>query len=125
MNSFETIPIDTAFFFKLTLIEPIKFTAILFFVFLALRLLCKWVIGLDNPVASANIPYTFFLLFKTILYGFLFLLVFFYDFSNHTWILTLPEKMPLSSAFVGVLAAYETISCLINAFQPFLTDNFK
>ena len=123
MESFETVTVNTAAFFEMALVLPLKATVFLFLFLLTFGAIGKWVIGADNAFVSANIPYAFFLLFKVLIYGFLFLLVFFYDFSTEVWIWALPERMPLSSAFVGVLAAYEAVSCLISAAQAFVGNN--
>ena len=125
MNSFETIPINTVDFLKAALAVPFKFTVVLLLVLLALRAIVKWTVGADPSISIANVSYIFFLFFKASVYATLFLLVFFYDFSNRVWVWTFPKEMLLSSTFVGVLAAYETISCLINALQAFLSDIFK
>lgn len=125
MNSFETIPVNTADFLNLVLAIPFKYTVMLFPALLAFRAIVKWTFEADASVSPANVLYAFFLLFKTSVYEALFFLVFFYDFTNRVWVWAFPKEMLLSSAFVGVLAAYEAISCLINSAQTFLTDIFK
>lgn len=63
----------------------------------------------------------FYFALKSVLSTFIAFLVFFYDFNLNQFIFEIPEKMNLSTLFVGILAVYEAIA----SFMGFVKELFE
>lgn len=123
MRSFETTLVDTDLFWEMALIMPAKVVIGVLLAVFILWLIFRPSDGADRMGSVKNMPYAIFLICRAIIYGLLFLLVFFYDFAENIWVMEFPEKISLSSAFVGVLAVYEAISGLISGVQAYMGNN--
>lgn len=122
MKSFETITVNTFAFFELTFWNPLKLLFPFYIIAFIIFILCKSSFAKDNTKFTRFLPYALFLFIKSFLYGVLFFLIFFFDFSSHTWSpWKFPEEMLLSSAFVGIFAGYEAISGILSILQEFIS----